>query len=355
MHLFGSLSFPVRQNAQFLNLYIVNTTSDVIVPNACATAGPGCSLRGAIVAANASGFDDVINFAIPASDGFCSAGACTINLTQPLPNITANVAIEGPGPGKLTVKPATGAKMHVFSFFAPGTASLSGLTISNGFTSNRGGGIYKSTGVVSVINCVISGNYSPDGGGIYQETGTLNVINSTITANSASFGSGIQSIGILNVVNSTVSGNTGAGGGITVFLGVGNISNSTITNNSAAGIGGGLHKYSEATANVKNSIIALNTGAPGSPDVSGNFNSAGFNFIGKRDGSSGFTAATDLTGTIATPLDPGLDAAGLRHDGGPTGGIAQLRVPSKVPDENDLVHTTHVRERPFGNQSGVTL
>src|SRR5207253_5037645 len=81
--------------------------------------------------------------------------------------------------------------------------------------------------------------------------------------------------------------------------------------------------------NVKSTIIALNYGGiqdvvtvVASPDVFGAFNSRGFNLIGKKDGSTGFTAATDKKGTIASPLNPGLDPKGLRNNGGPTQTIA---------------------------------
>ena len=60
------------------------------------------------------------------------------------------------------------------------------------------------------------------------------------------------------------------------------------------------------------------------PDVTGNVNTSGFNLIGKSDGSFGFTAATDRTGTVAAPLDPKLDPSGLQNNGGPTTTIALL-------------------------------
>ncbi len=75
---------------------------------------------------------------------------------------------------------------------------------------------------------------------------------------------------------------------------------------------------------VKSSIIALSTGGGSNRDVSGIFASDGFNLIGKTDGSSGFTAPTDQTGTVAAPLDPKLDPAGLQNNGGPTQTIALL-------------------------------
>jgi hypothetical protein len=46
--------------------------------------------------------------------------------------------------------------------------------------------------------------------------------------------------------------------------------------------------------------------------------------IGKKDGSTGFTAATDKKGTVAAPLNPGLDWKGLRSNGGPTQTVALL-------------------------------
>src|SRR4029434_6380373 len=57
--------------------------------------------------------------------------------------------------------------------------------------------------------------------------------------------------------------------------------------------------------------------------------SSGFNLIGKADDSTGFTGSTDLTGTIASPLDPKLetDSMGkplLQYNGARTLTIALL-------------------------------
>ena len=54
---------------------------------------------------------------------------------------------------------------------------------------------------------------------------------------------------------------------------------------------------------ARNTIIAGNN-APNTPDFKGSVNSQGHNLVGKSDGSSGFTATGDQTGTSATPLDP---------------------------------------------------
>jgi len=142
-------------------------------------------------------------------------------------------------------------------------------------------------------------------------------------------GGGIYNGGTLVLSNSTVTGNSGfsrffgAGGGI-FNEGGATISNCTIAGNSLFGggtFGGGIQ--SPGTVHVKSSIIALNSADSG-PDVSGTFASSGFNLIGKKDGSTGFSAGTDKKGTIAAPLNPRLDSKGLRDNGGPTKTVALL-------------------------------
>ena len=100
------------------------------------------------------------------------------------------------------------------------------------------------------------------------------------------------------------------------------ITNSTISGNSTTRMGGGIFSSTLAIINVKNSIIAVNSAIVSAPDVSGGFISQGNNLVGARDGSTGFTAVTDHTGTIAGPLDVKLDPAGLQNNGGPTQTIA---------------------------------
>lgn len=58
--------------------------------------------------------------------------------------------------------------------------------------------------------------------------------------------------------------------------------------------------------------------------MSGKVVSGGFNLIGKKDGSTGFTAATDKSGTAKAPLNPKLDWRGLWNNGGLTQTVALL-------------------------------
>lgn len=312
--------------------YVVNTASDAVVTGACQNGVPGCSLRGAIQEANNNPNTDDISFAIPASDPGCSVGLCTINLASPLPAISTSMVFTGPGFGKLIVRASTGTIFPVFHISTAVTVTFAGLTISNGSNPGSGGGIYNPLGTVNINGCTISGNQAIHGGsaaGIYN-AGTLNVTGSTISGNQNSTGNGggiTNSGGTTNVTNTTISGNSGNanGGGIhNTFGGTVNVTNSTITGNTAHGSigrGGGIQN-SGGTVTVKNSIVALNSSGVEGPDVNGTFVSAGFNLIGKTDGSTGFNAATDQTGTIASPLNPMLDPAGLRNNGGPTQTIA---------------------------------
>jgi CSLREA domain-containing protein len=194
-----------------------------------------------------------------------------------------------------------------------------------------GGGVYNNGGTVTITNSTISGNEGPGGGGGISNSndtdnmtsGTVTIANTTISSNSGSFsqGGGVYNhSGRLTITNSTISGNvakTSGGGIFNEVGGTATITNSTISGNAAeGGNGGGIQSRSAAgTVNISSTIIAKNT-APSGPDVYGSFASQGFNLIGKTDASSGFTAATDQTGTVALPKDPKLGP--LQDNGGRT-------------------------------------
>jgi CSLREA domain-containing protein len=337
-------------------LYFVNTTSDTVVVGACQNGNPGCSLRGAIQAANSHPGADGISIDLPAGS--------VINLTGVLPDIVEGVDIFGPGANLVTVRRNTAANYRIFNI-TDGPVSISGLTISNG-SANTGGGINKSSTTVTVSNCVFRSNGASSGGAISNNGGTANINNCTFTANGANnhggaiantfFGTvnvsnstfsgniannptpnadgggaicngdlNLSQAGVLNVTNSTFTGNFGYNGGgiLTVAGGSATVTNSTFSGNTAgfSSSGGGISSDSTGPVNIKSTIVALSTGGI-DRDVNGSFVSSGFNLIGKVDGGSGFTDATDQTGTIALPLDPKLDPAGLQDNGGPTQTIA---------------------------------
>ena len=103
-------------------LYSVNTTSDTVVVGACQNGLAGCSLRGAIQAANSHVGSDGILINLPAGS--------VINLTAPLPDLTESVGISAPVANQITVRRDTGGAYRIFSVTTTGPVTFSGLTIS---------------------------------------------------------------------------------------------------------------------------------------------------------------------------------------------------------------------------------
>ncbi len=306
-------------------LYQVNSAGDE--PDAlpgdgfCETAGGLCTLRAAIEEANAGAGDDGIDINLPAGTG--------INLTSPLPALSTNMDITGPGALKLTVRRSAGGTYRIFDVTTTGAVTLSGMTITGGASSGTGGGVQNNNaGTVNIAGCLLWFNSAGgNGGAIFNSsTGTVNVINSEFLANRAGSGAGIfnNSTGAVNVTNTTFVDNVAASNGGGIFNnGALKVTNSTIARNHAV-VGGGLINNSGGAAAVKSSLVAANVASSSAPDVFGTFSSQGFNFIGKVNGSAGFTVATDLMGTVASPLDPKLDPTGAHENGGQTQTIRLL-------------------------------
>ena len=342
------------------NTITVNSTLDV----ADSTDGL-CTLREAIIAANT-------DTASGATVGECIAGsnsdsdtisltgvAGTITLLSALPNITADVSINGPGLSQLTI--SGNNNFRVFSLtLSSGLVSFSGLTITNGRISNDiGGGIYnQSSANVNVTDTTISNGFAVLGGGIANSsTGTFTITNSTLINNSASTGAGCYNgLGTLNVINSTLNNNIatlGNGGGIITGSNV-NVINSTFHGNFAAGRGGAIYNNSTDTQiNISQSTIVQNTAGLGGggvgnnngaqirlintivafngfgngPNLLGPFISLGHNLIANFEGSTGFTVGTnnangDQVGDSFAPVFPILGP--LQSNGGPTQTISLL-------------------------------
>jgi CSLREA domain-containing protein len=201
---------------------LVVTTIDDHDDGVCAATD--CTLREAITASNASG-GGTITFS-PGLTGMIELGA-------PLPNISANLQLDGPGANFLTIRRSTGGEYRIFTISngteSGPTVSLFGLTISNGvapdgeFPDNSGGGILNDRGTLSIDRCTVTANNSAAGletfgGGIFNREGDVVVSASTVAGNSARLGAGIASsrgrAGTTHalIIDSTISGNTSAGG-----------------------------------------------------------------------------------------------------------------------------------------------
>jgi CSLREA domain-containing protein len=263
--------------------------------------GATCTLRQAIVTA-ATG--DTINF---------SAGIITISLTSAELLINKNLTISGPGANLLSIERSPFAgNFGIFIIPANITATISGLTITNGNVPSGFGGGIQNLGILTLSNSTVSGNNAGSGGGGIQNNGNLLTINkSTISGNMSGSGGGIHNTSTVTITNSTISGNmatSGNGGGIYSSFSA-TITNSTIAYNSASGNGGGIYRV--GTVNARNTIIAQNIATIGF-DVYGELNSQGYNLIRN---TSDMTIVGTTTGN-QTGVDPLLGP--LQDNDGPT-------------------------------------
>jgi len=268
--------------------FTVNTTDDTTDANpgdgACADSAGRCSLRAAVMEANAlgSGPQTIVLQAGQTytlskdTDGGghrADSGADNDDL-----DITSTITIQGNGaviqrdpslPCNLDAVAEAG-EFRIFHVQSSGILTLDTITISNGCAgttagiyNDRGGAIFNINGSVKVINSTVLQNRAVySGGGIYQYQGTLDIINSTISGNNSGYGGGISAAnGTVNVTASTIVANSTVadGGGIRTegLNPIINVTNSTISGNSAR-YGGGI-RHDEGQLNIINSTISGNS------------------------------------------------------------------------------------------------
>jgi hypothetical protein len=186
---------------------------------------------------------------------------------------------------------------------ATGNAGTSHGVVGNGGTggAGQGGALFNDTsGNLSVTNCTFNGNTA---------TGGASGSGGVPTTGGKADGGAIYNQGTLTTTSVTVGGNTGTGGAGGKG---GKVTGATGGSNGGVSSGGGV-------STVGNTIIAGNS-ASTSPDVEGGFTSSGHNLIGIVNGSTGFTAAGDQTGSANIPLNPQLGA--LTNNGGQTNTMA---------------------------------
>ncbi len=215
-----------------------------------------CSLREAIVAANALAGADTITvpagtFTLTIAGAGEDAGA-----TGDL-DITGDVTINGAGAATTIID--ANALDRVFHVIGSVTVSISGLTVRAGSASGSLGGGIRNAGALTLSNTTVSGNSATFGGGIYQSGGGLILNSSTVSGNSAPLeGGGINNdLGTVTLNSSTVSGNSGSPGGGVYSTGTLNLIGSTVANNSSSSNGGGLS--SPGTMTLTSSVVSGNT------------------------------------------------------------------------------------------------
>jgi hypothetical protein len=221
-----------------------------------------------------------------------------------------------------------------------GTLTVMNSLFLNNVSVGAGGGIQEGGPSTTITNSEIAGNKSGGaGGGLFANGGTLTVLDCTFANNTASgdgmgLGGGgmeVQTTGGFfanTITNTTITGNralnnAGAnGGGIdttNIMSGVATI-NDTINANFASSGGGVYWAPIPETGGwlLQNTILAQNFIANGGSGVDA-FNTMG-EFTGDRSlvgvaGDANALFGSNLTGSLAKPLDPLLAALG--NYGGP--------------------------------------
>jgi hypothetical protein len=271
---------------------------------------------------------------------------------------------------------------------------LNSLTITNGYSSDYGGGILDfGGGPLTLNNCKLVNNQSganPGGGALYHANGSVNggklimntttvsgnmssnvsaiyidstqttISNCTFSANSGGTGSALQ-IGhaAMSVFNSTFSGNvsgTGPGAAISVVgnpdTNLASLVNCTVVSNWVVSTGqpGALYiQPTYAAMSLNNTIVSGNTSGGVASDIGGNVTSgSAFNLIGVGGGVVN-GVNHNLVG-ITNPL-----VAALGNYGGPTQTMPPLAGSPAIDAGGNVSLTTDQRGLPRLSGSAVDI
>ena len=335
----------------------------------CADSAGNCTLRAAVMEANALSGTDTI--ALPSGTFVLSIAGASENLAATGDiDITDHLTINGAG-ANTTILDGNSIDRVFHIVPSAGTVEISGVTIRNGSGSDGGGlrngstltlnnstvtnnsagssgGAIANTdgGSLTIADSIFSGNTAWDGGAIFNPDGgtvtisgsvfdantasqngggivtfqsTLTIDNSTFSGNNAATrdGGGIHGHeDFVNITNSTFSGNTaGRGGGaVSSWRSTVTIANSTFNGNTADFGGGGFFRSGSGTFSIKNTVIANNV-----PDdcLADPVSSLGHNLDG--DGTCGLSDPTDLS-EMDPLLGPLQDNGGLTQTHAPLPG-----------------------------------
>jgi CSLREA domain-containing protein len=275
--------------------FVVNSFADTVdaAPGngVCADAGGNCTLRAAVMEANALAGNDTIslpqgtyNLTLSDSGGEDLAVDGDLDITAV---DTLDIIGQGTGAiinGNFGTSIGSNVENRIFHIIGSGAVLLNNVTIQGGNTDratgakSQGGGIYTENNTVLTLRDVtVRNNIAENFGGGILNRATLTLDRVTISGNtSGSTGTGSGG-GIRNDNNGqilgqnvTISGNTalnnGAGGGIrNAANSTINLAHATVTSNSVAGAGSGSGITDDSGAGtpvvLANSIIGNNTGA----------------------------------------------------------------------------------------------
>jgi CSLREA domain-containing protein len=325
------LVWPLHASAK---TFRVNTTADTVDKKpgdgTCADVNDQCSLRAAVMEANALSGQDTILL----GKGIYLRTIDNLNGDENASaegdlDIVDDVIIQGISANQSIID--ADQKDRVFHVLV-GRAEFRNVTIRNGFYTDFsfgfGGGINQESGTTLVINnSVLSDNNAFYGGALNVGEGITTIENTALIHNRASGGGAISACvtyAQMNIINSTISGNYGETGGAiftqiwavdrsgTYATGL-HISNTTITDNESV-ITGGIFNIGTGVL-ISNSILAGNRGR--APDCNPSIKSSqGHNLLGNSFRCNFLSAEGDKIGTPDAPINPLL--APLADNGGPS-------------------------------------
>ncbi len=299
--------------------------------------------------------------------------------TLELENTWGTQMITGPASG-LTL--SGGGSSRVFQVDSGVTASITGLTISDGYAYSLGGGL-ANYGTTTLTDCTISGNSAYYGGGMFNggtanisdctlsgnnsdgltNVGSATLVGCTITGNdggvvnarttdqntadlvlinctvNGNYGQGVANSALLSLSNCTLSGNSGYfGGGLDNYGGLATLTGCTITGNDGGGVsntanlamsdctlsgnsapnGGGL--YNGGSATLTNCTLSGNVATPGAGDSRG-VGGAVFNGQSAQN-EYWYTSGADLSLTDCTLSGNSAESGGGVYNSGSANLIA---------------------------------
>jgi len=218
------------------------------------------TIQGAI---NASSTGDTI---------FVAAGNYENIQLVPGPNGRTNITLISLNGPESTIIDGSGSTGSVVTIAGGFEATLDGFTITNGTTSENGGGILIGADAsVTINNCIISNNEASYGGGIScGQSSALEITNSIIQNNSATGGTADDNGGgihgapysTLIITNCNIRNNTSNRNGAGIAINsadAATITNCTFSNNMADVDGGAMSLINSAATTITDSTFSNNT------------------------------------------------------------------------------------------------
>lgn len=287
-----------------------------------------CSLREAIVAANATAGADIVTLTSGSTYILSIAGAGeNASATGDL-DVTdaAGVTINTSGAGTATID--ANDIDRILDVRPGGALTLTNITITDGSASTNGGGLFVDgsttiTGGAFTANAATAGS---DGGAIYVNSGTVSISGTTFDSNSSTDDGGAMYLigGTTTITGATFSGNTGSdiAGAIRIDADNTSISNTTFSNNTSnsintlPGVGGGGIFINETadTTTITLSTFNGNTTSRATSARGGAIYNEGTNVVVANSTFTGNTAAETVAGAAG---DVAQGGAVFQDDTGP--------------------------------------